>query len=148
MHPDGNSMLSAILFDIRTPLTVMIGYSRILLDKPANLPADTLAWIQKWKPVMNKWKEIEAEARSYCNPDQEVEADWETLIAQFGKNLSDIQAAYIEAQELPMPEEEGAKKDFRSVFNALSQVDQIRQSILTEEYKHYWAKYNDQSTAS
>jgi len=140
--PDGRSVLCAILFKIREYLTTILGHVTIILEEATGLSDETAAWLMNWKPRVERWWEIERAFRQYCFPPTETDIDWETKIAQLCHELADVQIAHAEAQNRPSGTTEDINGTISLITQAVAGLEQFRQSLLRDEYKRHWAKYN------
>lgn len=127
-----------LLFEVRGCLIGISGYRQMLLERPIGLPVDTVNWLTKWGPVVQAWRIIEREYRENYQIDKVVNADWEELLDQFGKDLGNVQEAVDEAQDLAFSDNGEVQKLQQSLVNTVARLFEFQQLILTGDYKKHY----------
>ena len=138
MPIDDQLLLNMLLFNVRAGLTELFGSAKLAEHYQQEIPAETLAWIQKWTRAAEAWLEIEQQARPYAYESYDTPPDWDQIVANVSKGLTNTSEAYSEAQTLPMPQRSDAKHAVDMALRAILNLNEMGRLMRTGEYKNQY----------
>ena len=128
-------LLHKFLFHLRTPLSGIRGASLLAKQMHEKLPKSLFTWLEKWRPAVEKWLSAEVTAHSYFR-DGEAH-DWKEIIYEMAENMKDVSVAYIEGQDLEVPESPEGKMIVRLALDGgFKYLNGIIQPILNRDFQH------------
>jgi hypothetical protein len=140
MNVDGVLVLSELLLTLRTWLSFYQGaYDIIFKEYQVAVPNEVILWLSKWLPYIEELHQEERILRSKCEPDLEIEQNWEELISRLGERLSKATIAQQESRLIKVPDDTELQVMIEMAIRAVSGLDRMRQDIVNGRYYRYLA---------